>query len=93
MFRVGQKVVCIESPKGILTNGLRKGLINPVNPIKGEICLIYRINEGHLMLEEYKRNIFGNLSAYNPKYFKPLELDYKFVEEIIKQVQPIKQEA
>lgn len=78
-FKVGQKVVCIDaSPfKGNMCVG------NPSQLKENEIYTIdYFTREGTgVVLKEFQSN------EYNINRFRPLELDYSFVEEVIKNIQ------
>lgn len=73
MFRVGQKVVCIDDSSGwaskqkLLTKN-ETYTIEYVNKVNGDI------------------KVYGIYGEWNNSRFRPL--DYDFVEEVIKQVKP-----
>ena len=80
MFKEGQKVVCIADFEWYsdLDGEMHDG------PKYDEILKIDGFDEnGHLLFFKYDL-----VEGYYEQYFKPLELDYSFVEEVIKQVQP-----
>ena len=90
MFRVGQKVVCINGSGWDQTKGRFWGLwkrkVKVLGPSKGEVCLILDIKpDGYLGIKGYER-----IGYYQPEGFKPL--DYDFVEKVIKNVKPEKVE-
>lgn len=85
-FKVGQKVVCIDGVNRITTSGPDKGR-EGFGPKPHQIVKVSLINdEGFIGFDEY-----GNQELFDPAFFRPL--DYDFVEEVIKQVTPKKQEA
>lgn len=76
-FKVGQEVVCIKEGKWNNKNNINM----PKHPYYGCIYTIVLILEnGYLTFNEFPK------AAYNYEEFRPL--DYAFVEEVIKQVQP-----
>lgn len=78
MFKVGQKLVCIdESPfKG------DRGFGNPSELKKNEIYTVDFLTRNGLgvILVEFPQN------EYHKDRFRPLELDYSFVEKVISQL-------
>ena len=94
MFRIGQRVVCIKHDPINVADGKSYPA-----PQEGEIVTILNFNsKGLLYLKEYSKEFetpwgyYDNI-VFEPWNFKPLELDYNFVEEVIKQVQPQKETA
>lgn len=84
-FKIGQKVVCVKN--GRVKNTYKVGVTYTIIDIKmviGEPSLFFKEihNGSETRLGGY--NYYG----HNPKNFNPIELDYDFVEEVIKQVQP-----
>lgn len=76
-FKIGQKVVCVEPS---------------INLIKDEIYTIKGFTIGGIKLKELEPRT-SYCQGFWSWRFEPLELDYDFVEEVIKQVKPQKQEA
>jgi hypothetical protein len=85
-FKIGEKVVCIDSGSGYIFKGNNKGRINTNQSIKGRIYTIYGLSPdtNNLILEEIKFNSFGNLSAHNYKRFR--KLDYEFAEQLLESI-------
>lgn len=73
MFKVGQKVVCVEP--------------NGRNLFKGEIYTIIAIRketDGLMLLEASALNDYGYSGFFNSKRFRPL--DHAFDDEVIKMI-------
>ena len=88
-FKIGQRVVCVKPFSGLICNGPNKGKITGNNPIVGEIYTITKIVKGrNLCLQGLLLDTLNNPQSFIALKFKPLKLDYNFVEEVIRQVQP-----
>jgi len=88
-FRVGQKVVCIKHDPICVHDGKSYPA-----PKKDEIVTISKIDRrGWLLFQEYSE-LFPHpdggltLIVHEPCCFRPLELDYDFVGEVLKKVTP-----
>jgi hypothetical protein len=72
MFKVGQKVVCINDK-----NQVNKAIIGSLNPVKKDyIYTIRKINSyDGLIFEEFIRGFYytGEEAGFAPNRFKPLE--------------------
>ncbi len=81
MFKIGQKIVCIEKFTG---RHLETNLpsISP-QPVVGEIYTFDGMNDtnkGCFLKEIHALDRFGNRSSYSISKFRPL--DYSFAEEV-----------
>lgn len=99
-FSVGQRVVAITDPKNSNCQPRKKGCVYVVR----DVCYCpktgrQRINIGELTnIDLYRCRACGGVHPTNGKgwtsstHFKTLELDYEFVEEVIKQVREYEHE-
>lgn len=90
-FKTGQRVVCVDAVGANSPSDPESAEVLPtmrmVCVIKDEIYTIREIEleDGSewLTLEEVNHNV-----CFESHHFRPLQLDYNFVEEVIKQVTP-----
>lgn len=86
-FKIGQKVVCICS-SGWMDFRTFKTV---EGPNYNEIVTISGFDtNGWLFLKEYPSN---DAEGYAPSEFKPLQLDYDFVSQILEKVKPLEVET
>ena len=93
MFRVGQKVVCIDD-----SNQCTETIESPISDVvvKSKTYEVrgYSYIGGLLLKGVFAGFHFsGKEAGFKTSRFRKIELDYNFVEEIIKKVQPQKQTA
>lgn len=85
-FKVGQKVVCVNAKEANKIHPSSRKEWKGTDVLQNEIYKISNINNTDgcwLMFEET-----GEDTEYEHWSFRPLQLDYDFVEEVIKQIEP-----
>lgn len=90
MFRVGQSVVCKEKINGLITDGYAKGSFSRNIPKKGEVVTVSGIyNNGDIVtIQEYPIGVDNIPQGFKSYFFEPIQLDYNFVDEVIKKIIP-----
>lgn len=84
-FKVGQKVVCIETVDWFN----EKSSVAPIRaPKKNDVCTIVHIssNNNYLEFEEYPPHL-GNGQEFDPRYFRPINYN-DATQEILTNFQP-----